>query len=192
MSMPLENKRYTYADYLTWPEGERVELVDGQVYAMTPAPNRIHQEILLRLANMFFNYLKGRGCQAYIAPFDVRLPKENERDDKTDTVVQPDLSVICDPSKLDDQGCRGAPDLVAEIISPSTLKYDLTVKKRLYERSGVKEYWMVYPLERIVMVYKLQDNGHYDDGEAYDKKGIIPVGLFPGWELSLSEIFEQA
>ncbi|RAV04207.1 Uma2 family endonuclease [Paenibacillus sp. YN15] len=190
MSMPPENKRYTYADYLTWPEGERVELVDGQVYAMTPAPNRIHQEILGRTFNMFLNFLKGRKGQAYVAPFDVRLPKGDERDDKTDTVVQPDLSVICDPSKLDDQGCRGAPDLVAEIISPSTLKYDLTVKKRLYERSGVKEYWMVYPLERIVMVYKLQDNGHYDDGEAYDKKGVIPVGIFPGWELALTDIFE--
>lgn len=189
MSMPLEEKHFTYADYLTWPEGERVELVDGQIYAMTPAPNRIHQEILGRTFNIFSNYLKGRKCQAYIAPFDVRLPKGNESDDRTSTVVQPDLSIICDPSKLDDQGCRGAPDLVAEIISPSTLKYDLTIKKRLYERSGVKEYWMVYPQEGIVMVYKLQENGLYDDGEAYGKNAVVPVGLFQGWELALSEIF---
>jgi Uma2 family endonuclease len=98
--MPPENKRYTYADYLTWPEDERVELVDGQVYAMTPAPNRIHQEILGRAFNAFSNFLKGRRCQVYIAPFDVRLPKGNEQDDQTDTVVQPDLSVICDPVGL--------------------------------------------------------------------------------------------
>lgn len=190
MSMYLDDRRYTYADYLTWPEGERVELVDGLVHPLPPSSSPIHQEVLGRLGAAFYTFLKGRDCHVYFAPFDVRLPKGNEPDDKTDTVVQPDLSIICDPSKLDEQGCRGAPDLVAEVISPSTLKYDLTVKKRLYERAGVKEYWMVYPQEGIVMVYKLQENGHYDDGEAYGKKSVIPVGLFPGWELVLADIFE--
>lgn len=190
MSLPLERNKYNYGAYLQWPEGERVEIIDGRVYAMSPAPARIHQEVLLRIGTEFSMFLRGKSCKAYIAPFDVRLPKGNESDEETDTVVQPDLSVICDPSKLDDRGARGAPDLIIEVISPGSLKYDLTVKKRLYERVGVKEYWMVYPLERIIMIYKLDEAaGHYDDGEAYDKKAMAPVGIFPELELDLSQVF---
>lgn len=183
MSMPIHKRSYSYGDYLKWPEGERVELIDGTIYAMTPAPGRIHQEILGTLFNSFSNYLRGKTCRAYIAPFDVRLPKGNEADEETETVVQPDLSVICSPSKLDDRGCKGAPDLVVKVISPSSLKYDLTVKKQVYQQAGVREYWIVYPLERIVMVYKLGEDGHYDDGEVYGKEAKVPVGIFPGFEL---------
>lgn len=190
MSLPIEEKKYTYLDYLQWPEGERVEIIDGEVHAMSPAPGRIHQEILGRVFNDISAYLRGKSCRVYIAPFDVRLPKGNEADEQTDTVVQPDLSVICETSKLDDHGCKGAPDLVVEVIAPGSLKYDLTVKKRLYERAGVREYWMVYPLERIVMVYKLEDSGQYDDGEAYGKNDKVAVGIFTEFELDLSQVFE--
>jgi Uma2 family endonuclease len=187
----MEHNRYNYGQYLKWPEGERVEIIDGTLYAMTPAPSRVHQEILGRLFNWFSNYLNGKSCKVYIAPFDVRLPKGSEADEETDTVVQPDLSVICDSTKLDDRGCKGAPDLVIEVISPGSLKHDLTVKKRLYERTGVREYWMVYPLERVILIYKLDgETGRYDDGEAYDKQTRAPVGIFPGFELDLAKLFE--
>lgn len=189
MSMPMQQRRYNYGDYLKWSEGERVELIDGHPYAMTPAPSRIHQEILLSLGTEFASYLRGKKCRAYIAPFDVRLPKGVERDEDTDTVVQPDLSVICDPDKLDDKGCRGAPDLVVEIISPGSLKHDMTVKKNVYEFSGVKQYWLVYPLEKIVMVYTLGEDGRYNDGDAYGKEDAIEVGVLDSFTLQLERVF---
>lgn len=189
MSMPMQRRRYNYGDYLKWSEGERVELIGGQVYAMTPAPSRIHQEILGNLYNEFANYLRGRRCRAYIAPFDVRLPIENEKDEEIDTVVQPDLSVICDPAKLDDRGCKGAPDLIMEIISPTSLKLDSTVKKNLYERVGVSQYWIVYPHEKIVMVFTLGEDGRYDDGEAYGREDTIEVRILESLSVPLDRVF---
>ncbi|MFK7691149.1 Uma2 family endonuclease [Paenibacillus sp. HJGM_3] len=190
MSMPLENRSYKYKDYLSWAEGERVELIHGHVYAMTPAPSRIHQEVLGALYVPFYQYLHGKSCSVYLAPFDVRLPKGNERDEDIDTIVQPDLSVICDPGKLDDRGCKGAPDLVIEIISPGSLKLDITIKKNLYDQTGVKEYWVVYPLEKIVMVYKRSDpKNKFDDGETYHKDASVPVGIFPDFAIELDQVF---
>ncbi|RKN61941.1 Uma2 family endonuclease [Paenibacillus ginsengarvi] len=189
MSMPMQHRHYKYADYSKWAEGERVELIDGHVYAMTPAPSRIHQEILGNLYNEFANYLRGKRCRPYIAPFDVRLPKGNELDEEIDTVVQPDLSIVCDPEKLDDKGCKGAPDLIAEIISPSSLKLDTTAKKALYERVGVKQYWIVYPHEKIVMVYTLKEERRYDDGEAFSQGDLIPVIVLENMTVSLERVF---
>jgi Uma2 family endonuclease len=190
MSMPLQRRHSTYAEYLKWPEEERVELIDGEVFAMSPASSRIHQVVLGNLFRKFADYLDGKKCRAYIAPFDVRLPKCSERDEDINTVVQPDLSIICDPGKLDDRGCKGAPDLIVEVISPASLKLDLTLKKRLYERVGVKEYWIVYPQERIVMVYVRDQLGNFTDGEAYDKDARVPAGIFDEWKLDMSTIFE--
>lgn len=190
MSMPLESRSYKYKDYLSWAEGERVEIIHGQAYAMTPAPSRIHQEVLGELYRLFANYLHGKSCSVYLAPFDVRLPKGNERDEDIDTIVQPDLSVICDPGKLDERGCKGAPDLVIEIISPGSLKLDITLKKNLYDQTGVKEYWVVYPLEKIVMVYKRSDpKNKFDDGEVYHKDASVPVGIFPDFAIELDQVF---
>lgn len=190
MSMPMQRRHnYTYGDYRKWAEGERVELIGGQAYAMTPAPSRIHQEVLLALSTEFYNFLRDKTCRAYIAPFDVRLPKENERDEEIDTVVQPDLSVVCDPGKLDDQGCRGAPDLVVEVISPGSLKLDLTVKRRLYETVGVREYWVVYPHEKIVMAYVRDEDGRFTEGETYGKQDAVPVRIFDSFEIRLDRVF---
>jgi Uma2 family endonuclease len=174
---------------LKWEEGERIELIHGDVYAMNSTPSRVHQKTLGLLFTEFSNFLSGKRCEVYIAPFDVRLPKGQERDEDIDTVVQPDLSVICDPSKLDDRGCKGAPDLVAEVISPGSLKLDLTLKKRLYEQAGVKEFWIVYPQERIVMVYSRDEHGNFDDGETYDQHAVVPVGIFDDFQIDLSKVF---
>lgn len=187
--MPMKQRRYNYGDYLKWSEGERVEIIEGRPHAMTPAPSRIHQEVLLALGTEFAGYLRGKKCRIYLAPFDVRLPKGSETDEETDTVVQPDLSIICDPGKLDDRGCRGAPDLIAEVISPGSLKHDMTVKKNLYERSGVKQYWLVYPLEKIVMVYTLGEDGRYNDGETYGQAGAIEVSVLDDFVLQLERVF---
>ncbi|PYI53047.1 Uma2 family endonuclease [Paenibacillus flagellatus] len=189
MSMPSDRSRYTYADYLKWGEGERVELIEGYAYAMTPAPSRAHQEVLLALASEFSNFLRGKRCRAYIAPFDVRLPRGTETDEETLTVVQPDLSVVCDPGKLDDRGCKGAPDLIVEVVSPGSLKLDTTVKRKRYEQAGVREYWVVYPNEKAVLTYFLEESGRFDEGESYGKEDTIAVRVLDGLSIPLERVF---
>ena len=141
---------YTYADYLTWDEGERVEILYGEP-VMSPAPNRRHQDISRQLVRQIGNFLDGKPCKLYYAPFDVRLfEKDGDPPEDVDTVVQPDIAVICDESKLDDAGCKGAPDLIIEILSQSTRTHDKTRKYRLYQRAGVREYWIVDPVHKAV------------------------------------------
>ena len=157
MKLPVRDTvRHTYADYASWPDDERWELIDGIAYAMVPAPSRLHQEVVLELARQIANALLGSRCRAYVAPFDVRLARPNETDDQIENVVQPDVSVICDPSKLDERGCRGAPDWVIEVLSPNTAAHDQIRKRDLYERHGVREFWLVHPSDRLVMVYVLK------------------------------------
>jgi len=163
--MPLHKndnqpEHFRYGDYLHWPDGERWELVEGQAYAMAPAPSRLHQDVLLSIARQIADKLETSACRVYVAPFDVRLPDSNEADAWIDTVVQPDISVVCDPDKLDEAGCRGAPDWIVEILSPSTAHLDQGRKRGAYERHGVKEYWLVHPVDRIVTVYRLGDTGY--------------------------------
>ena len=159
MSLPQNkaNQKWTYADYLTWGDGQRWELIDGEAYllqgvvGLAPAPARRHQAVSRTLERQFDAYLKYKTCEMYHAPFDVRLSETSSAsDDYIETVVQPDIAVICDKSKLDDRGCNGAPDLIIEISSPTTAKIDLTVKFDLYEKYGVKEYWIVHPVEKTV------------------------------------------
>ncbi len=169
---------HTYADYCSWPDDVRYELIDGVAYAMGPAPVRRHQGILLELARQVANILEGSSCRPYIAPFDVRLPKKDEIDDDVDTVVQPDLVVICDRAKLDDKGCRGAPDWVVEVLSPSTAGHDQIVKRALYQRVGVREYWLVHPVDRIVMIYALA-GGSYGVPDVRELVGTLAVGVLP-------------
>ena len=147
-------EQFTYGDYCTWSDDERWELIDGVAYDMSPAPSRLHQDAFGGIFFQIRAFLTGAECQVYGAPFDVRLPRGHETDDDIDTVVQPDIVVVCDRNKLDDKGCKGAPDLVIEILSPSTSSKDLHEKFRLYERVGVKEYWIVHPLDRTVMVFR--------------------------------------
>jgi len=160
---------FTYRDYASWPADERWELIDGVAYDMCAAPSRRHQGISGVFFGNFFNYFKGKPCKVYDAPFDVVLPDKGT-DDWRDSVnvVQPDLVVICDKSKLTDEGCLGAPDLVVEIISPYTSKKDIKEKYDLYEREGVREYWIVYPGDRAVQVFALTDEGYFGEGRIFD------------------------
>ncbi|AIS52772.1 hypothetical protein TKV_c16130 [Thermoanaerobacter kivui] len=188
MPLPKEDKIYTYADYLKWPENERIELINGQVYLMTP-PSRIHQEILGAIFYQFYDYLKNRPCKVYLAPFGVRLPKGDEKsNEEIKTVVEPDMVVICDESKLDNEGCKGAPDLIVEIVSPSTRKRDRVEKFNLYEKHGVKEYWIVEPEDKIVSVFVLQENKRYGV-KVYTDKDKIKVSLFDDLIIDLALIF---
>ena len=174
--------RHTYADYISWSDDVRYELIDGIAYAMSPAPTRRHQEVVGEMYRQIANTLKGSPCQPYIAPFDVRLPNTNAansaRDSDIDTVVQPDISVICDQSKLDDRGCSGAPDWVIEVLSPSTASHDQIVKRALYERVGVREYWVVHPIDRIVTIYVLE-NGSYGKQAMQELIGISTSVILP-------------
>ena len=152
-------ERYTYGDYRTWPDEERWELIDGVAYDMSPAPSLAHQNILGELFFQFRSQLADRRCSAFLAPFDVRLAEGDEDDDDIATVVQPDLVIVCDPGKLDEKGCKGVPDLVIEILSPSTASKDLHEKFKLYERVGIKEYWIVHPSDQIVTVFRREGEG---------------------------------
>ena len=188
VALKLE-ERFTYGDYLSWDDGERWELIDGVPYNMSPAPRRLHQLALVDLIRQFTVFLQGKPCQVYPAPFDVRLPEADEHDDLVATVVQPDLSVICDRGKLDDAGCRGAPDLIIEILSPGTAGKDLKVKFSRYERAGVREYWIVDPLGKTVQVYCLGLNSCYGRPAVYDQTDRPQVGIFPDLEIDLAAVF---
>lgn len=182
-----QDRKYTYKDYLTWPEDERREIIDGVAYDMAPAPLRFHQRISIKLAYQFEDYLKDKTCEVYDAPFDVVF----EEDEYTDTVVQPDIAIICDKSKLTDNGCTGAPDLIVEISSPSTARKDLKEKFSLYERTGVKEYWIVHPTDKTVLVFKLGENNEYGKVERYDSEDSIKVGIFEDLVIDLKAVFKE-
>ncbi len=193
MAIPLkkQDELFTYGDYLTWPDEERWEIIDGIPYDMSPAPNYYHQDISGKLFIEIGLFLKGKQCKVLSAPFDVRLPEKDESDDETLTVVQPDISVICDRSKLDKRGCKGAPDLIIEILSPATSKKDRMTKYLLYERFGVKEYWLVSPDEKLVEVYILGENGKYRQHEFYTEENVLPCFVLPGLNITLAEIFVE-
>ncbi|PWG62953.1 Uma2 family endonuclease [Spiribacter halobius] len=183
MGLPVrDDQRHTYADYLRWPEDERYELIDGIAYAMAPAPGRRHQEIVVEMLRQVADALEGHPCRVYVAPFDVRLPRGHEADERIDTVVQPDLSVICDEAKLDERGCRGAPDWVIEVISPSTASHDQVKKRDVYERAGVTELWLVHPGDGIVSVYTLQ-SGQYGKPRILELAGNLAATVLPGVEI---------
>jgi len=184
------NKKYTYADYLTWLDDKRRELINGFIRMMTPAPKRIHQEISFNLTNILGNYLKNKKCKVYYSPFDVRLVETDKGDKKIENVVQPDIAVICDLSKLDDRGCLGAPDFIIEITSPSTGKRDAKEKYALYEKYGVREYWIVFPEEKLVYQYVLKNRKYEQNGIFADDDKISPH-IFPDLEIDLSYVFED-
>jgi Uma2 family endonuclease len=188
-----ESKRYTYADYLTWLDDKRRELINGFIHLMS-GPMRRHGRVsmkLIRRIDSFIEKKKGK-CEVYHAPFDVRLPLHGSKDDdKIYDVVQPDICVICDLEKLDDKGCLGAPDLIVEILSPSTLKYDWNYKFNLYEAAGVREYWIVDPKTKIANVFLLQSDGKYDLGTVYEYGQKAPVYILKGLEIDLNSIFEE-
>jgi len=184
-------KKFSYGDYLTWPEEERWELIDGVAYNMTPAPSVAHQRIVRELLTQINELLRDGPCEVFAAPFDVRLPEADEGDAEITTVVQPDLAVICDPIKLDERGCRGAPDLIMEVISPSTAAKDQIYKVALYERHGVKEYWLVHPTDCLVTIRLLGSDGRYGLPRIHEAKGALPVATLPGLEIDLDAVFRR-
>jgi Uma2 family endonuclease len=185
-------RTYTYADYLTWNFMERVELLWGKVFKMSPAPTTLHQRVLAIIQGYLFQFLKGKHCQAFPAPFDVRFPDDSGMvDDHTRNVVQPDISVICDLNKLDDRGCKGAPDLVIEIISKSTAQKDLHEKYALYEKYGVKEYWVIYPVEKILTIFLLDQTGKYQTRKPLTRGDKARSVVLDGFEINLDEVFED-
>jgi len=184
------SKTYTYADYLTWQLDDFVELIRGKVWQMSPAPRRTHQKISGQLFGAIHQYLRGKSCEAYHAPFDVRLTRATPNGDAAiQTVVQPDLCVICDPVKLDERGCLGPPDWIIEILSPGNTSHDTKAKFDLYEENGVQEYWIVFPGEKNVAVYALEDGRYQSQGDFY-LPGPIPVQTLPGFFVPWEEVFE--
>lgn len=187
-----EEDRFTYADYLTWDDDQRWELIDGEAFCMSPGSNRLYQKWLGELHRQIANYLEERPCEVYLAPFDVRLQDlPGASDEGTLTVVQPDLMVVCDRDKLDDRGIKGAPDLVLEIISPSTAKRDITVKHQLYLRHGVKEYWLLYPNDRTLLVYKLSEEGRYSQPMVFGEGDVVPVPLLGDLFIDMGKVFRM-
>jgi len=186
MEAQRDNDRlFTYADYCTWDDDQRYELIGGRVYAMSPGPSSGHQGVGLSLVRELAVFLKGKHCRMFFAPFDVRLNADKE----DNTVVQPDIVVICDHSKIVSSGCIGAPDLIIEIASPSTARRDKTLKFDLYKKSGVREYWIVDPETKTVSVHLLRD-GEYII-RAYTDADTAPVHVLEGCSIDLSEIFED-
>ena len=180
MGLPLRDlEHHTYGDYLAWPEDVRYELIDGTAYAMSPAPTVSHQEVVLELSRQIDEVLDASPCRVLIAPLDVRLPRGDEADEAVDTVVQPDLLVVCDPARIDERGVRGAPDWIIEVLSPATAAHDQVVKRDLYERAGVREYWLVHPTDRIVTVYRLE-NGRYGRPDIAELAGETAPQAVPG------------
>jgi len=186
------NKRYTYADYLTWMDDVRRELYDGFIKLMTPAPSSKHQEISVNLTISLGSFLIRKVCKLYHAPSDVRFPKNRKslEDKQVYTVLQPDLYIVCDLSKLDARGCLGAPDLIIEIVSPKNSKRDLKDKFDIYQEHGVREYWIVNPTDENVNVFLLDEKGKFQLVGMYAEDDKIPVNIFNGdLKVDLKEVF---
>lgn len=185
MNRPLENAipRYTLADYLTWPDEERWELIGGIAYAMSPAPTVRHHDVSVGLFGHLKDKLKGKPCKPFIAPVDVIL--------STVDVVQPDVFVVCDPAKITEKNIQGAPDLVVEILSPSTAAKDLREKKALYEKSGVREYLVLDSLECYAQRYHLQGDGRFGAADIFACGEELPLASLPEIVLPLWEIFGE-
>jgi Uma2 family endonuclease len=187
-ALPQEKHSFTYADYKGWElkEGERWEIIYGEAYAIS-APNTRHQEILMELAWQFHNFLKGKHCKVYPALFDVRLFYAEDESD--DTVVQPDIVVICDEKKRGPEGCRGVPDLVVEILSPSNTAIEMEHKRKLYQEAGVREYWLVDPENKSLAVYRSQNDEILTN--TYGGNDTAPVAILPGLNIPLAEVFAE-
>jgi Uma2 family endonuclease len=185
---------YTYADYLSWWRWEeRVELIKGKIYKMSPAPRSSHQRVAGELHRQTANFLKRKKCQVFIAPFDVRLPHTSKKGNTDiNTVVQPDICVIGDPEKIDEKGCLGAPDWIIEILSKHTSAKDLNKKFDVYEQSKVKEYWVVHPIEETVLVYILNTQGKYEGFlKPFIRTDKLSPTMLPDLVIDLEEVFPE-
>ena len=189
-----ETQRFTYAEYRTWPEGERWELIDGEAFdmtpsGMTPSGMRTHSLTISNLAGILLAHCRPGPCEVHIGQLEVRLPKSGQKDAQIIDVVIPDIAVVCDKQKLDDAGCRGAPDFVVEVLSPSTSSHDHLRKKMLYERHGVKEYWLVDPINRIITTYLLGHDGKFGPASFFAEESKITVQAVAGLEIYAKDVF---
>ncbi len=186
------SKVYTYADYLTWEFQERVELIRGRIFKMPPAPNRRHQTISGDVYGLIWNFLRKKPCYVFAAPFDVRLPVSNNKVkvDRVTTVVQPDITVVCDENKLDVQGCKGAPDLVVEILSPGNTKKEMKDKLLLYQCAGIPEYWLIDPDHEFIIIYTLNEERKYFSSLPYTEGDLVKSQELEGFELDVTELFK--
>ena len=188
------DRKYSFADYLTWGDDKRYELFDGRMVELLPSPTSKHQTVSGNLFGCYWSFLKDRKpFKVLYSPIDVRLPFKSEdiSDNKIYTVVQPDIIVVCDPDKLDDKGCLGAPDLVVEVLSPSTAKNDMKDKYLLYEQSGVREYWVVHPVDELLTVFKRNNGGKLAFDKIYTYDDQVKVGIFDDLVIDLKDIFDK-
>jgi Uma2 family endonuclease len=191
MSMPDGKRKHTYGDYLTWPEDQRWEIIDGVPYLQS-APTWQHQGISTELITQFNTYLRNKPCRVFAAPFDLCIPEFAENDEEiSNLIAQPDLVVVCDESKLRKTGYFGVPALVVEIASPSTTKRAKVLKFNKYEKSGIREYWIVEPEGKVVSVFTLQENNRYGRPETYTDEDKLPVTVFPDLEIDLGTVFAR-
>ncbi len=181
-----QSKKVSYADYLTWPDEPRYEIIDGIPYLLA-APSRQHQDIVMNFAGEMYSFLKGSTCRVYTAPFDVRLSATVDNEEYQ--VVQPDISVVCEAGKLDEKGCKGAPDLIVEVLSPSTWQRDRIEKMNQYQKHGVKEYVIIYPNEKILEQYVLDEHGKYQIPYIYKEGDNFNSHMFPEFTLKTSDLF---
>lgn len=181
---------YSYADYLRWTIDERLELIKGKIFRMSPAPNLSHQSVVSELHGYLWTYLRDKSCRVFTAPFDVRLPQRSTQNEDIITVVQPDICVICDLEKLDEHGCIGAPDVVVEILSPSNNSKDLKNKYQAYEEAGVKEYWIVSPQNRTLLIYTLR-SGKFIPSRLMTEGDVVQSTVLPGFSIDLAAMFQR-
>jgi Uma2 family endonuclease len=184
-----KKEKYSYADYLKFSDEKRYEIIDGELYDMGPAPGTTHQSISIELTTILHTFFKDKQCKVFAAPFDVRLSRKSKKDKDITKVVQPDISVICDSKKIDDRGCLGAPDLIIEIISPSSASHDHILKRRLYEENGVREYWLVDPTNRIITVYSHNKSNKFQEYEIYASDDNLTSAIFPDLTIDFKKVF---
>ena len=182
------SKTYTYADYLKWTFNERLELIEGKIFKMGPAPGSVHQLISGVIFAELYNHLKGKPCKVFHAPFDVRLTRRLKDNKDIQTVVQPDISVVCNPRKIDERECLGAPDIVVEILSPGNNKKELQNKYEVYEENGVTEYWIIHPTEKTFLKYTLIEN-NYRASRLLTTGDEVTTSVLPGFVLKLDDLF---
>lgn len=179
------SRTYSYADYFRWEFEERLELIKGKIFRMSPAPSLTHQRLCGLIYVKLYAYLSGKTCEVFVSPFDVRLPAVSLKDEAIFTVVQPDVCVVCDARKLDERGCLGAPDLVIEVLSPGNNRKELVDKFLIYEEAGIKEYWIINSEKRLLVIYQLNGKGKYE-------KANNPVSaIFPDFNLNVNDLFRK-
>ncbi len=187
-------KTYSYADYLTWQLEQTVELIKGKIFQMSPAPKVKHQNISFNLGGLFYNYLKGKDCRAFAAPFDVRLynQKASQRQNQEIfTVVQPDLCIICDTTKLDENGCLGAPDLIVEILSKGNSSKEMRIKYDLYEEAGVQEYWVIDPEREHLQQFVRNEEGLFYLKKTHIQDDTFYAHILPDFAVPMPEVLEE-